>query len=65
MGIRRTAGDQEFAARWLQHGRAHLGANQDGKERVVPLTEDVLEVLRRHQKAMEAEACFMPMDLCL
>jgi len=29
-----------------------------GKERVVPLSEDVLEVLRRHQKAMEAEGVF-------
>lgn len=29
-----------------------------GKERVVPLTEDVLEMLRGHQKAMEAEGVF-------
>ena len=32
-----------------------------GKERVVPLTEDVLEVLRRHQKAMEEKELF---DAC-
>ena len=35
-----------------------------GKERVVPLTEDVLEVLRRHQKAMEAKELLVHMDWC-
>ena len=30
LGIRRTTGNQESAARWLQHGRAHLGNDQDG-----------------------------------